>query len=121
MFCFTNILIIFFSFVTCSIETHTKTQELALKRLYLFKIFLRSMAQDSSRGSRALGGSRANSCPPPSKFLSPYAYGPVSRERIKLIALRVDDLIPASDNKNLVSLCKIFVFVDCESSQLLKK
>ena len=36
MFCFTNILSIFFSFVTCSM-THTKTQEMALKRLYFSK------------------------------------------------------------------------------------
>ena len=38
MFCFTNILNIFFSFVTCSMhKTHTKTQEMALKGLYFSK------------------------------------------------------------------------------------
>ena len=38
MFCFTNILNIFFPFVTCSMhKTHTKTQEMTLKGLYFSK------------------------------------------------------------------------------------
>ena len=32
------------------------------------------MAPNPPRGSRAFGASRANLCPPPQKFLSPYAY-----------------------------------------------
>ena len=62
MFCFTNILNIFFSFVTCSMH-NTKMQEMALKRLYFSKF-----SPDPPRVRQI------RVCPPPPKFLSPYTY-----------------------------------------------
>ena len=75
MFCFINILNIFFSFVTCSMHKNPhQNAGNGIEETLFFKIFLGSMPSDPSRGFRAFGVSRANSCPPPPKFLSPYAY-----------------------------------------------
>ena len=64
--CFTNILNIFFSFVTYSKHKNPHQNEgNGIKETLFFKIFLGSMPLDSPRGSRAFGASRANSCPPP--------------------------------------------------------
>ena len=57
MFCFTNILNIFFSFVTCSMHKNPhQNAGMALKRLYFSNYF------------RAFGTCRANSCPSPQNF-----------------------------------------------------
>ena len=71
-FCFTNILIFscHLSLATC-IKTHTKTQEMPLKRPHFQNIL-----GEPPRGSRAEGTSR-QICVRPQKFLSPYAYGSV--------------------------------------------
>ena len=75
MFCFTNILNIFFSFVTFSMHKNPhQNAGNGIKETLLFKISPGSMAPNPPRGSRVFSASRANSCPPPSKFLSPYAY-----------------------------------------------
>ena len=80
MFRFTHVLNIFFSFVTCSMHKNPhQNAGNGIKETLFFKIFLGSMAPDPPRGSRAFGVSRANSCPPPAKFLSPYAYARKSR------------------------------------------
>ena len=71
MFCFTNILNIFFSFVTCSMHKNPhQNAGNAIKKTLFFKIFLESMPTDPPRGSRAFGASRANLCPPPPPQIS---------------------------------------------------
>ena len=75
MFCFTNILNIFFSFVTCSMHKNPHQNAGNGIETLFFKIFVESMLPDPPRGSHAFGASRANSCLPP-KFLSLYAYVP---------------------------------------------
>ena len=76
MFCFTNILNIFFSFVTCSMHKNPhQNAGNGIKETLFFKISLGSMPPDPPRGSGAFGASGANSCPPPpQKCLSPYAH-----------------------------------------------
>ena len=66
MFCFTNILNIFFSFVTCFMHKNPhQNAGNSIKETLFFKIFLRSMAPDPLV-------SRANSCsPPPPKISKP--------------------------------------------------
>ena len=55
------------------IKIHTKTQEMALKRLYFSKF---SWGAWTRTPLEVVAPSRANSCPPPPpKFLSPYAFG----------------------------------------------
>ena len=71
MFCFANILNIFFLFVTCSMHKNPhQNAENGIKETLFFKIFPGEHAPGLPRVSRA------NSCspPPPPKFLSPYAY-----------------------------------------------
>ena len=74
-FYFTNILDIFFSFATCSMhaKTHTKTQEMALKRLYFSKFYGRACLRIPLKILASSGRVRQIVAAPP-KFLSPYAY-----------------------------------------------
>ena len=74
MFCFTNILNIFFhlSLAPC-IKTHTKMQEMALKRLYFSKFSWGACPRTPLKvltPSAQVGQIRA----PPPQFLSPYVY-----------------------------------------------
>ena len=62
-FCFTNILDIFFSFVTCSM--HKNPHQNVGIRDFIFQNFSGEHALDPARGSRAFSASRANSCLPP--------------------------------------------------------
>ena len=71
MFCFTNILNIFFSFVTCSIS-HTKTQEMALKRLYFSKFPWGACPRTPLEVLAPKA--RVGQIHVPPKFLSPYTY-----------------------------------------------
>ena len=74
--CFVLLIFLIFSFhlsLAPCIKTHTKMQEMALKRLYFSKFSWRACL-GPPRGSHAFGASQANSCLPP-KFLSPYDYG----------------------------------------------
>ena len=69
MFCFTNILNIFFSFVTCSMHKNPhQNAGNGIKETLFFQIFLASMALNPLRGSHAFGASRANSYQPPQNF-----------------------------------------------------
>ena len=75
MFCFINILNIFFSFVTCSMHKNPhQNAGNGIKETLFFKIFLESMPWTSLEAlapSAQVGQIRV--CSP--KFLSPYAYG----------------------------------------------
>ena len=74
MFCFTNILNIFFSFVTCAMHKNPhQNAGNGIKETLFFKILgLGSMPPDRPRRSRAFGASRANSyLPPPKKISKP--------------------------------------------------
>ena len=65
-FCFTNVLNIVFSFVTCSMHKNPhQNAGNGIKETLFFKIFPGSMPPDPPRGSHIFGASRANSCPPP--------------------------------------------------------
>ena len=78
MFCFINILNIFFSFVTCSMHNNPhQNAGNGNKGTLFFKIFLRSMPLHPLEVfalSARFGQIRVRP-PPPSKFLGPYAYG----------------------------------------------
>ena len=66
LFCFTNILNIFFSFVNCSMHKNPhQNAGNGIKETLFFKIFLGSMPPDPPRGSN-----RANSYPPPPPKIS---------------------------------------------------
>ena len=75
--CFVSLIFLIFSFhlsLALCIKTHTKTQEMALKRLYFSKFFRGACPQTSLEvlaASARVGQIRVY---PPPKFLSPYAY-----------------------------------------------
>ena len=64
--CFVLIFSFHLSLAPC-IKTHTKMQEMALKRLYFSKFSWRA-CPGPPRGSHAFGVSQANSCLPPQNF-----------------------------------------------------
>ena len=68
--CFVLLIFLIFSFhlsLAPCIKTHTKMQEMALKRLYFSKFSWRA-CPGPPRGSHAFGASQANSCLPPQNF-----------------------------------------------------
>ena len=71
--CFVSLIFLIFSFhlsLAPCIKTHTKMQEMALKRLYFSKFSWRA-CPGPPRGSHAFGTSQANSCLPPPKISKP--------------------------------------------------
>ena len=80
MFCFSNILNIFFWFVTCPMHKNPhQNAGNGIKKTLFFKIFLGSIPPDPPRGWRESG--KFLSAPP--KFLSPYAYARENGNGIK--------------------------------------
>ena len=68
--CFVLLIFLIFSFhlsLAPCIKTHTKMQEMALKRLYFSKFSWRA-CPGPPRGSHAFGASQANLCLPPQNF-----------------------------------------------------
>ena len=80
MFCFTNILNIFFSFVTCSMHKNPhQNAGMALTRFYFSKFSWGTCPRNPLEvfaPSARVGQIRVRRFPPPpkKKFLSPYAY-----------------------------------------------